>query len=86
MCTTLCALCQHGRCGSENILYRAKDRDEIDKWLLSKYNKLAADCTEAMDDYDMTTTVRKIQQFVNEDLSNWYIKETEEDFGQRSYR
>lgn len=51
-----------------------KDRDEIDKWILSKYNKLAAGCTEAMDDYDMTTTVRKIQQFVNEDLSNWYIR------------
>lgn len=53
---------------------KPEDRDEIDKWILSKYNKLVKDCTELMDDYDMTTTVRKIQQFVNEDLSNWYIR------------
>jgi isoleucyl-tRNA synthetase len=51
-----------------------KDRDEIDKWILSKYNKLVKDATEAMDDYDMTRTVKRIQQFVNEDLSNWYIR------------
>lgn len=51
-----------------------KDRDEIDKWILSKYNKLVKDATEAMDDYDMTKTVKRIQQFVNEDLSNWYIR------------
>jgi isoleucyl-tRNA synthetase len=51
-----------------------KDRDEIDRWILSKYNKLVKDATEAMDDYDMTRTVRRIQQFVNEDLSNWYIR------------
>jgi len=51
-----------------------KDRDVIDKWILSKYNKLVKECTDLMDNYDMTTTVRKIQMFVNEDLSNWYIR------------
>jgi isoleucyl-tRNA synthetase len=53
---------------------KCENREETDKWILSKYNKLVRVCTESMDNYDMTTTVRKIQQFVNEDLSNWYIR------------
>ncbi len=51
-----------------------KDLLEIDKWLLSKYNKLVRDVTEFMDAYDLTNTVRRIQEFVGEDLSNWYIR------------
>ena len=49
-------------------------RAEIDKWLLSKYNKLVRDVTKCMDNYDLTTTTRMIQNFVLEDLSNWYIR------------
>ena len=48
--------------------------EEIDKWLISKYNKLVKKVTECMDDYDLTTAVRSIQNFVIEDLSNWYIR------------
>ncbi len=51
-----------------------KDRAEIDKWLLSKYNNLVKECIENMDEYDLTKTVRTIQDFVNDDLSNWYIR------------
>ncbi len=51
-----------------------KDLLEIDKWLLSKYNRLVCDVTEFMDAYDLTNTVRRIQEFVGEDLSNWYIR------------
>lgn len=51
-----------------------EDREEIDRWLLSKYNKLVNDVTSYMDEYDMTKSVRTIQNFVNEDLSNWYIR------------
>ncbi len=47
---------------------------EIDKWLLSKYNKLVMNVTEYMDSYDLTNTIRSIQEFVLEDLSNWYIR------------
>ncbi len=49
-------------------------RTEIDKWLLSKYNKLVSSVTKYMEEYDLTSTVRSIQNFVNEDLSNWYIR------------
>lgn len=51
-----------------------KELDEIDKWLISKYNKLIKIVTECMENYDLTTSVREIQNFVVEDLSNWYIR------------
>lgn len=49
-------------------------REEIDKWLLSKYNKLIKEVTAGYDEYDLTKIVRIITDFVNEDLSNWYIR------------
>ena len=51
-----------------------EDRDITDKWLLSKLNKLIRDVTNAYDEYDLTRVVRSITNFINEDLSNWYIR------------
>ena len=51
-----------------------KNLEDIDKWLLSKYNKLIKDVTESMDVYDPNKAVKLINNFVNEDLSNWYIR------------
>jgi len=51
-----------------------KDLEEIDKWLISKYNKLVKNVTEAMDEYDLNKAVRYVNSFVNEELSNWYIR------------
>ena len=51
-----------------------KDLEDIDKWLLSKYNKLVRDVTESLDVYDPNKAVKLISNFVNEDLSNWYIR------------
>ena len=50
------------------------DREEIDKWLISKYNKLLDYVTKAYDEYDLTKVVRSVTEFVSEDLSNWYIR------------
>jgi isoleucyl-tRNA synthetase len=50
------------------------DRAELDKWILSKYNRLIADTTKSMDEYDHMRTVRAIGEFIDEDLSNWYIR------------
>ena len=50
------------------------DREEIDKWLLSKYNKLVDSVTKAYDEYDLNKVVKDITYFVSEDLSNWYIR------------
>lgn len=49
-------------------------RPELDRWILSKYNQLVFDVTEEMNRYDHMKSVRKIQDFVTEDLSNWYIR------------
>ncbi|HAE92294.1 MAG TPA: isoleucine--tRNA ligase, partial [Tissierella sp.] len=51
-----------------------KDRPEIDRWILSKYNTLVKDCNKDMDVFELTKVVRAIQEFVIEDLSNWYIR------------
>ncbi len=51
-----------------------KRKPELDRWILSKYNQLIKDVTEEMDRYDHMKSVRKVQDFVSEDLSNWYIR------------
>jgi isoleucyl-tRNA synthetase len=51
-----------------------KRRPELDRWILSKYNRLVQEVTEEMNRYDHMKSVRKIQEFVTEDLSNWYIR------------
>ena len=51
-----------------------ENREEIDKWLLSKYNKLVNDVTNAYDKYDLNEVVKLITTFVSDDLSNWYIR------------
>jgi len=50
------------------------ERPEIDKWIISKLNSLIADYTQFMDDYDLTKSCRAIQNFVINELSNWYIR------------
>ena len=49
-------------------------RELIDKWLLSKYNKLVRDVTASYEAYDLNAVVKLITPFVSEDLSNWYIR------------
>ena len=57
-----------------------KDRPELDRWMLSKFNNLAAQVEYEMSIYDLTKSVRKIQEFVIEDLSNWYIRRSRRRF------
>ena len=57
---------------SFNIEY--KDRPEIDRWLLSRFNHLVKEVTEDFDNYDINRVVRNIQEFLLEDFSNWYIR------------
>lgn len=50
-----------------------KKRPEIDRWILSRLQKLILECTEALDDYDCQRAGRAMERFT-EDLSNWYIR------------
>ena len=49
-------------------------RPEIDRWILSELNTLVKDVTKYLEDYDPTPAARRIDQFVNENLSNWYVR------------
>ena len=57
-----------------------KDREDIDKWLISKLNKLVKEVTAAFDDYDLNRVTRLVIPFLNDDLSNWYIRSTRRRF------
>ena len=57
-----------------------KERPELDRWILSKLNSLTKAVRDDLDVFDMTKAVRKIQEFVSEDLSNWYIRRSRRRF------
>ena len=47
---------------------------EIDKWILSKLNSLVKEVTESYEAYEPTKAGRAISDFVQDDLSNWYVR------------
>ena len=50
------------------------ERPEIDRWILSSLNTVIKKATEYMDDYEPTQAGRVIEDFVDEHLSNWYVR------------
>jgi isoleucyl-tRNA synthetase len=50
------------------------DRPEIDRWIISKLNSLIQDVNEAYDAYEPTKAGRLVQDFVTDQLSNWYVR------------
>lgn len=50
------------------------ERPEIDRWVLSKLHSLAAEVDQAYTEYEPTKAGRAIQDFVTEQLSNWYVR------------
>ena len=51
-----------------------QDLQEIDKWVLSKLNSLVKEVTAAYEAYEPTKAGRAISDFVQDDLSNWYVR------------
>lgn len=51
-----------------------KDRPEIDRWILSSLNTLVKKVSAYMEDYEPTQAGRLIEDFVDEHLSNWYVR------------
>lgn len=51
-----------------------EDRPEIDRWVLSALNSLVKQVRDFMDDYEPTQAGRAIEEFVDEHLSNWYVR------------
>lgn len=51
-----------------------KERELIDRWLLSKLNKLVRDVNLAYQEFDLNKVAKLVVPFLNDDLSNWYIR------------
>lgn len=49
-------------------------RTNLDRWILSRLQSLIIEVTSAFDDYEPTKAARAIQEFVNDHLSNWYVR------------
>jgi isoleucyl-tRNA synthetase len=50
------------------------ERPEVDRWILSRLHTLIAEYRGDMDDYDVTSACRRIEVFVDDHLSNWYVR------------
>ncbi len=50
------------------------ERPEIDRWILSELNTLVKSVDEAFADYEPTRAGRAIQEFIDANLSNWYVR------------
>ncbi len=57
-----------------------EEREEIDLWLLSKYNGLVKSVNSFFEEYDLNKVVHAIASFVSDDLSNWYIRRNRKRF------
>ncbi|MEQ8712775.1 MAG: isoleucine--tRNA ligase [Cyclobacteriaceae bacterium] len=60
-------------------------RTESDRWIISKLNSLIGLVDEAYDDYEPTKAARAIQDFVIDDLSNWYVRLNRKRFWKGEY-
>tara|TARA_Y100000817_G_scaffold125075_2_gene98051 strand:- start:43545 stop:45002 length:1458 start_codon:yes stop_codon:yes gene_type:complete len=62
-----------GFTGNEKLIPYEK-RNYEDKWIISKLNSLIKFVEDKLDNYDPTKSSRQINKFINDDLSNWYIR------------
>jgi len=62
-----------GFTGEEELVPLAK-RPEIDRWILSSLNTLIMTVDSSLENYEPTKAARAISEFVNDNLSNWYVR------------
>ncbi len=62
-----------------------EERPEIDRWILSELNTLVKTVDEAFGDYEPTRAGRAIQEFVDANLSNWYVRLSRRRFWKGDY-
>jgi isoleucyl-tRNA synthetase len=61
------------------------ERPEIDKWISSALNSLVKKVIYSLDDYEPTVAGRLIEDFVDEELSNWYVRLSRRRFWKGDY-
>ena len=57
-----------------------ENREEIDRWIISKLNSLIIEYKELMDNYDVTKAARVVSAFTLDHLSNWYVRRSRRRF------
>jgi isoleucyl-tRNA synthetase len=62
-----------------------KDRPEIDRWILSALNSMVSKVQASFDDYEPTLAGRYIEDFVDQQLSNWYVRLSRRRFWKGEY-
>ena len=67
----------------KNIDY--KDRSELDRWIISELNSLVRDVSDAYENYEPTKAARSISSFVQDNLSNWYVRLSRRRFWKGEY-
>lgn len=65
----------------DDFRYAEKDipvneRPEIDRWIISLLNSLVKEVGRSYEDYDLTRAARAVQDFVIDNLSNWYVRQS----------
>ena len=55
-------------------LIPVNERPEMDQWIISVLNSLIDEVTRSLDDYEPTQAGRAVEYFLNEQLSNWYVR------------
>ena len=59
---------------NEEALIPLEERSELDRWILSELNSLIGKVDAFYEDYEPTKATRAISEFVQEKLSNWYVR------------
>ena len=62
-----------------------EERPEIDRWILSSLNTLIQTVTDSLNDYEPTQAGRAMEEFVDEHLSNWYVRLSRRRFWKGEY-
>ena len=69
-----------GTYGKKIKKLKLKTENLLDQWIISKLNELIFETTKNLENYDITFTTRRIEKFVVEDLSQWYIRRSRPKF------
>jgi isoleucyl-tRNA synthetase len=63
-----------------------ENRPELDRWILSELNTLVKLVTDSMEEYEPTRAARAIQDFVSENMSNWFVRLSRRRFWKGDYQ
>ena len=70
---------------NEEKIIDYKERCELDRWIISELNTLVKEVNDAYENYEPTKSARLISKFVQDNLSNWYVRLSRRRFWKGEY-